>query len=81
MTLPSGQIALSEVNTELGISPAWTRIEMQNDRLRALAGGASATYWNQIAMSDLRGKSVYVPPPYVPPTNDPRPPKDGDVPR
>lgn len=56
MPLPSGQISLSEVNTELGISPASTLITMNDAAVRTLAGvGGSGTV---ISMSDLQGKGA-----------------------
>lgn len=55
MTLPVGQISLSEVNTELDISPASTLITMNDAAVRTLAGaGGSGTI---ISMSNLQGKS------------------------
>jgi hypothetical protein len=55
MTLPVGQISLSEVNTELGISPSSTLITMNDAAVRTLAGvGGAGTV---ISMNDLRGKS------------------------
>lgn len=55
MTLPVGQISLSQVNTELGISPASTLITMNDAAVRTLAGvGGSGTV---ISMSNLQGKS------------------------
>jgi hypothetical protein len=55
MALPVGQISLSEVNTELGISPASTLITMNDAAVRTLAGvGGSGTV---ISMSNLQGKS------------------------
>lgn len=53
MTLPSGTILLSQVNTELGISPSTTTINMGATAVRTLAGEPSGA----IAMSDLQGKS------------------------
>jgi len=58
MALPVGQISLSEVNTELGISPASTVITMNDAAVRTLAGvGGSGTV---ISMSNLQGKSNVV---------------------
>jgi hypothetical protein len=58
MALPVGQISLSEVNTELGISPASTLITMNDAAVRTLAGvGGSGTV---ISMSNLQGKSNVV---------------------
>lgn len=55
MTLPVGQISLSQVNTELGISPSSTLITMNDAAVRTLAGvGGSGTI---ISMSNLQGKS------------------------
>ena len=55
MALPSGQISLSQVNTELNISPASTLITMNDAAVRTLAGvGGSGTV---ISMSNLQGKS------------------------
>jgi hypothetical protein len=55
MALPVGQISLSQVNTELGISPSSTVITMNDAAVRTLAGvGGSGTV---ISMSNLQGKS------------------------
>jgi hypothetical protein len=57
MTLPVGQISLSQVNTELGISPSSTLITMNDAAVRTLAGvGGSGTV---ISMSNLQGKSSF----------------------
>jgi len=53
MATPSGQIALSNVNTELGNSST-AQINMNNASLRSLAGVPSG----QISMSDLQNKSL-----------------------
>ena len=53
MTLPTGQISLSQVNTELDISPSSTTINMGATAVRTLADAPSGA----IAMSDLQGKS------------------------
>ena len=53
MTLPSGTISLSQVNTELGISPSSTTISMSDAAVRELAEVPSGT----IAMSNLQGKT------------------------
>jgi len=53
MPTPSGQIALSQVNTELGNSST-AQINMNNVSLRSLAGVPSG----QISMSNLQGKSL-----------------------
>lgn len=53
MTTPSGQIALSDVNTELGYSSTAT-ISMNDAAVRNLAGVPSG----QISMSNLQGKSA-----------------------
>ena len=53
MTLPTGAISLSQVNTELSISPSSTQINMGATAVRTLAGQPSGA----IAMSDLQGKS------------------------
>lgn len=52
MTLPAGQISLSEVNVELNLSPTAT-ISLNDAAVRALAGVPSGA----IAMSNLQGKS------------------------
>lgn len=52
MTTPSGTIALSDVNTELGYSSTAT-ITMNDTAVRTLAGVSSGT----ISMDNLRGKS------------------------
>lgn len=52
MALPTGTIAMSDVNTELG--RAWNqRIDLNDGQVRSLAGRPSGT----ISLSDLRGKS------------------------
>jgi len=57
MTLPVGQISLSQVNTELGISPSSTLITMNDAAVRTLAGvGGSGT---AISMQNLQGKSSF----------------------
>ena len=43
MTLPSGTIALSQVNTELDISPSSTTINMGATAVRTLAGEPSGS--------------------------------------
>ena len=53
MTLPTGTISLSQVNTELDISPSSTTINMGSAPVRGLAEVPSGA----IAMSDLQGKS------------------------
>lgn len=53
MTLPAGQISLSEVNVELGYS-ATALITMNDTAVRNLAGVPSG----QISMSNLQGKSA-----------------------
>ena len=54
MTLPTGTISLSQVNTELGRSATAT-IDMNDSAVRTLAGvGGSGT---TISMSNLQGKS------------------------
>ena len=53
MTLPTGAISLSQVNTELDISPSSTTINMGATAVRSLAEQPSG----DIAMSDLQGKS------------------------
>lgn len=52
MTLPAGQISLSEVNVELNLSPTAT-ISLNDAAVRSLAGVPSG----QISMSNLQGKS------------------------
>jgi hypothetical protein len=52
MTLPAGQISLSEVNVELGLSST-ALISLNDTAVRTLAGVPSG----QIAMSNLQGKS------------------------
>lgn len=53
MTIPVGQVSLSDVNVELGVA-ANTTISMNQANLRSLAGVASGA----ISMNDLRGKSA-----------------------
>lgn len=53
MTLPTGTISLSQVNTELGKSSTAT-ISLNDSAVRSLAGKTSGT----ISMNDLRGKSA-----------------------
>jgi len=53
MTLPTGQISLSQVNTELGLS-ATAQIDMNMTSLRTLFGVSSG----QISMSNGQGKSA-----------------------
>lgn len=55
MTLPgpNAAISLSQVNTELGVSPASTTISMNQANVRTLAGVPTG----QISMSNLWGKS------------------------
>ena len=52
MPLPTGQISMSEVNVELGLS-ATAQLDMNNAALRALAGVPSGA----ISMSNLQGKA------------------------
>jgi len=52
MTLPTGQISMSQVNTELG-NPTTTQISLNQAPVRTLAGVPSG----QISMSNLQGKS------------------------
>lgn len=57
MALPTGQISMSQVNTELGIAPASTLIAMNDTAVRSLAGvGGSGT---TISMQNLQGKSIF----------------------
>ena len=53
MTLPTGTISLSQVNTELEVSPSSTTINMGSSPVRGLADVPSGA----IGMSDLQGKS------------------------
>ena len=53
MATPSGQIGLSEVNEELGVSPTSTAINMGSSPVRSLAGIPSGA----IAMCDLQNKT------------------------
>lgn len=53
MTLPTGQISMSQVNTELGKSST-ALITLNDAAVRSLAGKASGA----ISMNDLRGKSA-----------------------
>ena len=53
MATPNAQIALSQVNDELGVSPTSTAINMGASAVRALAGIPSGA----IAMSDLQQKT------------------------
>lgn len=53
MTLPTGTISMSQVNTELGRSSTAT-ISLNESAVRTLAGVASGT----ISMDNLRGKSA-----------------------
>lgn len=52
MALPTGQISLSQVNTELGLTST-TTISLNQSNVRGLAGVPSG----QISMSNLQGKS------------------------
>jgi hypothetical protein len=55
MTLPTGTISMSQVNTELGLAST-TLISLNQANVRTLAGvGGSGTI---ISMNDLRGKSA-----------------------
>jgi hypothetical protein len=53
MVLPTGQISMSQVNTELGLATT-TAISLNQANVRTLAGIASGA----ISMNDLRGKSA-----------------------
>jgi hypothetical protein len=55
MPTPSGQIAFSQVNAELGVSPTSTQANMGSAPFRGLAGVPSG----QISMSNLQGKSSF----------------------
>ena len=55
MTLPTGTISMSQVNTELLISPSTTTISLNQANVRFVAGVPTGT----ISMNDLRGKSYY----------------------
>jgi hypothetical protein len=55
MPTPSGQIAFSQVNAELGVSPTSTQANLGSAPFRGLAGVPSG----QISMSNLRGKSSF----------------------
>ena len=52
MTLPTGTISMSQVNTELGLAST-TTISLNQTNVRTLAGVPSGT----ISMSNLQGKS------------------------
>jgi hypothetical protein len=54
MTLPTGTISMSQVNTELGYA-ATTLISLNQTDVRTLAGVASGA----ISMNDLRGKTAF----------------------
>ena len=54
MTLPTGTISMSQVNTELGRS-ATASINLNESAVRSLAGVASGA----ISMNNLRGKSAF----------------------
>lgn len=68
MTTPSGQIAMSDVNTELD-KTSTAQITLNDTAVRGLAGKSSG----QISMNDLRNKT-YNPPPPPPPPPPPWPP-------
>lgn len=54
MTLPTGTISMSQVNTELGLTST-TLISLNQTNVRTLAGVPSGA----ISMNDLRGKSAF----------------------
>ena len=55
MATPSGQIAFSQVNLELGVSPTSSQANLGSAPFRGLAGVPSG----QISMSNLQGKSSF----------------------